>query len=499
MLNDEGRLQCIAASEFILSEMDRFQKLFQSKASFTQTFGDDHSSITEFMSKVMHAETGREYTCGGKALKSFRNIASIALAERADAEDFDASGVAERLRDTFLSFVFADVNKPLNDYVERWIEAAIHHVHTRHRRYSHYIPCVALQIGQGDTYSFGPITFSRKSVFREQALSSFKKYEAARNRLSEKARRNAEPGLRWCWERHSAAPSKTPEETFEELTKGVDWIAKVSVPRCAHTVSETRAEAALRATLSSLVLLLHGTEGAGLRLGNDPFTPWKTNTLTSIGEGVFRPSSSWKFGMPTVAEGWQEHIADRAEPILAVIHHLIQQVLDGQTSSFGFQIALRAITWYADAIRDSNVETRLIKCATAIECLIFPERGNATATFVIRGSLLAQRQEQPMSYWAPIAKRLYERRSDVTHGNVDSLRTARNESSHKALEFTRNLILQFLVFCHRLQPLGPRHIGTKKDFVELYRECEANFPDEIATIVNDYGFRHWKIVRGQSR
>ncbi len=258
-------------------------------------------------------------------------------------------------------------------------------------------------------------------------------------------------------------------------------------------MSEPRAEAALRAVLASLTLLLQGKEGAGLRLSNDPFLPPKTNKLSSVGDGIFRPSSSMKFGTPTVDEGWQQFVANRGKPVLEVMEHLVQELIEGKTPSFGFQIALRAISWYADAIRDPNVETRLIKCATAIECLVFPEPGKATATFVIRGSLLAQRQGQPMSHWAPIARRLYERRSDVAHGNVDSLREAQNESSGAPLEFTRNVVLQFLLLCHQLQPLESHRVGTKKDFLELYREYERAFHDEIAAVVAQYGFG-WKVI-----
>ena len=98
-----------------------------------------------------------------------------------------------------------------------------------------------------------------------------------------------------------------------------------------------------------------------------------------------------------------------------------------------------------------------------------------------------------MSHWAPIARRLYERRSDVAHGNVDSLREAQNESSGAPLEFTRNVVLQFLLLCHQLQPLGSHRFGTKKDFLELYREYEGAFHDEIAAVVAQYGFG-WKVI-----
>jgi hypothetical protein len=99
-----------------------------------------------------------------------------------------------------------------------------------------------------------------------------------------------------------------------------------------------------------------------------------------------------------------------------------------------------------------------------------------------------------MSDWAPVAKRLYKKRSDVAHGNVDSLREIRMESIHKELEFTRNVILQFLMFCHQLQPIGMTRAGTKEDFLELYRRLEALFHDDVARIAKEYGFKRWKVV-----
>ncbi|HMH12634.1 MAG TPA: hypothetical protein VK578_05960 [Edaphobacter sp.] len=166
----------------------------------------------------------------------------------------------------------------------------------------------------------------------------------------------------------------------------------------------------------------------------------------------------------------------------------ITQALAGRPLSFGFQIAQRSVTWYADAVRETHLETKLVKCTTAIECLLLAAPRKATATFVIRGALLAQRQQQPMSYWAPIAKRLYQRRSDVVHGNINSLEAATKESSAESMEFTRNVALQFLQFCHALQPLGPKQVGTKDDFLELYRDTEGTFQSEIREIVKTYGF-----------
>jgi hypothetical protein len=173
---------------------------------------------------------------------------------------------------------------------------------------------------------------------------------------------------------------------------------------------------------------------------------------------------------------------------------LISKTLAGESLSYGDQIAIGSITWYADAIRDTNVETRLIKCATAVECIVLPDRFDTTATFVIRGSLLAQRQELPMMHYAAIAKRLYERRSDVAHGNLDSLNASQGESTRDPLEFSRNAILQFLMFCALPQMHGPKRAGTRQDFIDLYQYLEGGQHLEVKEIVTTFKFNNWKVI-----
>jgi Apea-like HEPN len=494
MLTATQKQTCVDKAEFVLTEIQRIQELLNKTQNFKEIFGGGPGAMFEFMAKIKHEETGREFSCGQKALGVFQEVAALVLANEPDVVDFDPSEVTDRLRETFLSYVFTDLEAPLDSYVKQWIAEAIVYTSRRHRRYTHYMPCVALQIGNEDTYRFGPIEFSRKNSVRTRAVESLQRYEDARERLSNRARLKAAPGLQWCWERAAERSPKEPAEAFDRLAEGVEWIAIVSVPRCAGSVSEARAEAALRLALCGMSLLLPKREGPGLRLKDDPAEPHQRNMLSSVGRAAkFRPSSSWKFGTPKVEDGWREHIESKAKDVLTVLEHLVVQALDGRPLSFGFQIAQRAITWYADAVREMNVETKLVKCATAIECLLLAAPRKTTATFVIRGALLAQRQQQPMSHWAPIAKRLYQRRSDTVHGNIDSLNAATKESSAEAMEFTRNVVLQFLQFCHVLQPLGARRVGTKDDFLELYRETEGSFESEIREIVKEHGFG-WEIA-----
>ena len=486
--------KCEPEVQFIVAEMKRHHLLAQSKASFTERFGENHAALLEFTAKVAHKTTGREFIVGREALRRFRVIAEFVVEVRPDNADWDVSELAEHLRATFLDYFFADGVEDITAVVEPWIEAAGRQVRARHRRYVHYIPSVALQIGDQKSYHFGPIKFTQKSGFFEEFARSMTRYENARERLSERARRNAAPAMQRCWKDRENVSEKTPEKRFKEFTKGTEWIAQIPVRRCARSVSEIRAEAALRIALSSITLLLPGTEGAGLRLVDDPFVPPQTNKLSSPGEGFVRPSSSWQLGGPKTAEGWQEHLEEVAKPVLAKINELIEKTLGGLALSYGDQIAIRAMTWYADAIRDTNIETRLIKCATAVECIVLPDRFDTTATFVIRGSLLAQRQGLPIMHWAAIAKRLYERRSDVAHGNLESLNASRGETTRGALEFSRNAILQFLVFCALPQMRGPNRTGTRQDFIDLYRHLEGGQHSEIKELVSRFRFKGWKAV-----
>lgn len=494
MLTETLKNACTAEVEFILSEMERHALLAQSGAGFAERFGQDQTALFEWLAKVPHSAGDRGFVAGREALRRFHAIAKLVIDDRADAPDWDATVLAERLKITLLDFVFQEGLEDVSTIVEPWIEAATRYVRSRHRRCMQYLPCVALQIGTQTSYSFGTVVFTQKSLFYDQLTQSMSRYDEARSRLSQRTRRNAAPGLQWCWRDHPETKGKSTEETFQDFTKGVDWIASIQVGRCDRSVSEARAEAALRIALSSTALLLQGTEGAGLRLAEDPSTPRHVNKLSSPGKGIVRPSSSWKFGTPTTPEGWQEHLDAVAKPILSIMHELIERTLAGAPLSYGYRIAMRAMAWYADAIRDTNVETRLIKCATAVECLVLPDRSNARATFVIRGSLLAQRQNLPVAHWAAIANRLYVRRSDVAHGNLDSLSASQEEPTHDALEFTRNVILQFLLFCALPQFRGPNRTGSREDFIDLYKHCEGGQHNEIVQVVATYNFKGWKTV-----
>lgn len=494
MLAPSLKAKCDPEVQFIMTEMERYHLLAQSGASFKDRFGEDHAALLEFSAKVTHKATGHEFVIGREALRRFRTIAGFIVDARTDKADWDLTKLADHLQATFLDFVFVEGIEDATTVVGPWIEAAVRSVRSGHRRYVHYIPCVALQIGAQKSYDFGSITLTQKSSFFEEFSQSITRYEIARDRLSERARRNAATAIQWCWKDRENPSAKSPEERFKEFTKTTDWIAQVPVRRCAQRVSETRAESALRIAMSAMTLLLQGTEGAGLRLVDDPFVPHQTNKLSNPGKGFVRPSSSWRFGGPKVEDGWQGHLESVAKPVLATIHSLIEKTLAGESLSYGDQIAIRSITWYADAVRDTNMETRLIKCATAVECIVLPDRFDTTATFVIRGSLLAQRQGLPMIHCAAIAKRLYERRSDVAHGNLNSLNASQGESTRDALEFSRNAILQFLVFCALPQMHGLKRSGTRQNFIDLYQHLEGGQHAEVKEIVTKFKFKGWKVV-----
>ena len=308
------KAKCDPEVQFIMTEMERHHLLAQSGASFKDRFGSDHAALLEFTAKLAHKATGREFVVGRGALRKFRIIAQLIVHARADEADWDVTELADHLPSTFLDFVFAEGVEDATTVVEPWIEAAVRFVRSRLRRYVHYIPCVALQIGARKSYDFGSITFTQKSTFFEEFSRSITRYERERDRLSERARRNAAPAMQWCWKDRDNALAKNPEERFQEFTKATDWIAQVPVRRCAQSVSETRAEAGLRIAMSAMILLLQGTEGAGLRLVDDPFVPHQTNKLSSPGKGFVRPSSSWRFGGPKADDEWQGHLESVAKP-----------------------------------------------------------------------------------------------------------------------------------------------------------------------------------------
>ena len=283
------------------------------------------------------------------------------------------------------------------------------------------------------------------------------------------------------------------EDLYAEVMGGADWIAIVRVPRCAPSIAAKRAEAAIRLSLAAQTLLLEETKGSGLRLAHDPFTPARKNSLVSTGAGPIRQLGSWKFGGAHATEEWYQSLQQNpdAKPVTAALNGIVEQLLLGHAIPFALQITSRALSWYADAVQDTNYETRSIKFATAIESLVLPERGLATATFVIRGALLAQRQDSPMSHWAAIAHKLYKHRSAIAHGDITGLLS--NRAASDAMQLTRHTILQLLAFCSQVQPIGTATLGSKTDVLNLYERLEHSFQSEIGELVKAYRFDKWKI------
>jgi hypothetical protein len=450
------------------------------------------------MASLKHEPSGRELPCGSAALLRFRVIAQRMIDSLENAQAWNAKVLADRLRHTFLRFMMDGTYCQSNDAVSAWLEEAVRHVHMRHRKLLHYIPCVALSLGDRDTYTFGPITFVKQSAFFEDNAPSIASYERARDRLSERSRRNASPSQQHCWNRYVDHKKMGAVDAFRKFTDGMDWIAIVPVARCERSISENRAETALRIALSTIKLLLPGRKGADLRVADDPPPSMKKHRLSSVNGKMFRTTGTMRFGSPTVPEEWEAQMQTDAAPILAVCHLLVQQALDGSSRSLGLQIALRAITWYADAVSDTKEEVQLIKCVTAIESLVFPIRGAARASFVIRGSLLAQRNGLPIEECASLAETLYTIRSDVAHGNVEPLGRRNAGLTRGALDFTRRVILQFLLTCSQLKPLGSHREGTREDMLEFYQGCQNQFSAEINAVVASYRLGEpWKKMQAQ--
>jgi hypothetical protein len=136
MLTETQKQTSVEKAEFVLTEIQRVGELLNSGKRPSEIFGGGSGAVVELTAHITHAETQREYTCGQKALKTFSELASIALESRSDSQDFDLNEVAERLRVTFLSFVFKSRDGSIADFIEEWLLVAVSYVAQRHRAYT---------------------------------------------------------------------------------------------------------------------------------------------------------------------------------------------------------------------------------------------------------------------------------------------------------------------------------------------------------------------------
>ncbi|HEY5329750.1 MAG TPA: hypothetical protein VIJ79_07705 [Acidobacteriaceae bacterium] len=498
MIADDTKALCLEDVEFITSEIKRLSDLSVHGKSFKEIYGEGHSGVIEFSAVVRDESTGLELRCGRKARNRFRAIASRLIHPLDDARAWNPDALDDYLHSTFLGFMLDESYSHEADRVSAWVEDAIRQVRFQNREAVHYIPCVALGLGDRQTYRFGPITFVKKALFLKENSQAIEFYETARDRLSERARRNASPSQQHCWQASDDSKKIGVLDAFNRFADGMGWIAAVPVGRCDHSLSEERAEIALRICLASMKLLVEGKEGADLRASDDPSQPKAKHRLSNIGRRKFRTTGNIQFGLPTVPADWDTQILLDAGPIVAVCSLLIQQALDGVRRPFAFEIALRSLTWYADAISDLNDETQLIKCVTAIESLVLPTDRAARAAVIIRGSLLAQRPDWEAKRCAALADELYAVRSNLAHGNVELLSSRRPGLNREALDFAKGVICRFFSICSELRPLGANVEGTKAELLHYYFRLYGRFSVQIEEIVTHYDLgKPWKKLQSQ--
>ena len=319
---------------FIEQEIIRLHQLQASSNSFEAIYGTGMEGILELSATLKHPHSGQECRCGRAALKRFRAIAERLILTRTDAPDWNVSTLDDQLRATFLLFMTDESFEDSKSAISAWLQDSERRVRARHRRSTHYVPCVALRLGSETSHTFGPVTFLDKSSFFNTHETGIDSYERARERLSARAFRNATTSQQGCLQNIKGQKRTGATEAFRKFTEGFSWIAAVQVPKCDQSIAEKRADEAVRIALSATKLLLQGSEGAGLRAPEDP-VPFNTRQrLSSLDGKKFRTTGSWQFGIPTATTEWSSYIESAAAPVLAVCEELIKQALNGSSRPF---------------------------------------------------------------------------------------------------------------------------------------------------------------------
>lgn len=491
--------ETIKDKEFICSEIVRIRMILDESGSFNEAFGEGHTALVNFSSHLRHPETGHDIYCGAEGFRRFATVAARVVGFLPDRTSWDVAALSERLRTTFVS---ALLRGEVDDVtaISDWLTQAVRFNRSRHRKQTHHIPCTAVSIDGKTSYTLIGVTFSLRDAFLQQHTKALHSYENATARLRERGRRNATPSQQKCIADHSKGKKIVATDAFRKFTAGIGSIATVDVPRCDFEVSQARADAAVRIALASIKLLLEDhKQAAAVQHGEDPKPQTQTARLYSSNGKLFRTTGQTIFGGPRVQAQWEEYLDLGAEPILRVCELLVNQELSGTNRPYMYQAALRAITWYADAVSDSNPETSIVKCVTAIEAIVLTDRKIAKAAFVLRGSLLACRPEHPLATSIDFAKQLYAIRSDIAHGNLEALNTSFKSLRIKAIQFSQRAVLNFLAICHNLKPFGAKHSGTRDELRICYGLMQVDNESEVSPLLDQSLASGWASLNKQTR
>lgn len=369
--------------------------------------------------------------CTRDAYDAIYSMAERHINSLPNAEDYSLKDMAEAIRNHVL---VAARDEPSDEaIIARTLHEATVHSQAEHCVRTFHFPCVLVSSHAPSQFSFGPVGFATLATF----------LELKKNALDTYTERNPHRQSATAW-----------AEGLKSYVPGNPWIASVTIPPCAPSVSQLRAEQTTATAINLIRLLIGAGHARDMRLGHSLSpSPSSYAFLVETNEDLDIWSTHRVSGA-LVEDDWYATLRSRAPQYWARAEHLLHAGTKGRRSEIAGRV-LDAVSWFGEASLETIPGTQIAKFEAALERL------TVTGPFKLhlfcsRVALLAYGRQEEIEecYWK--AFDIHLARSQVLHGVISPKSPVFRKSLSLAHEITRTVLFRALEIHCFLDDSGAR-------------------------------------------
>ena len=351
--------------------------------------------------------------------------------------------LAELIRSELTGRFIHQGRDPDETQATRMLAAALRRAQVDIEDRTHFIPCRLFDGGGPTGLAVGPVMFLRTISFRET---------------------------------HAEAIATDPEfaALFERDFAPWDWTAEVTVRGCDRIISRERALKAADGALDMMRLFAGGEASRPLGRAGAPGLPavmpaglWADST------GRLHPVRAEGAG-PAAETGWLKRAHDHAGRDWLDRAGRCLEPLTNPALNWPLADRFReAASWFGEGVTETYRAARIVAFVTAIERAVVPgDHADVWRAVTRRAAILAQDAEGgSVEEWLDRAEKVYEIRSQITHGGVSPFAPEAGALEPAAAELACAALHGALAF---YEELGLAKAGVSADRLEKkFRSLEA--------------------------
>lgn len=336
----------------------------------------------------------KELFYGLEGWRCFLELAQVLLKYAPDLEGkTNLDEVVKALKNAYLD-QFVRARKELEqDLVKEMLDLASSNIKSKFKKYVHHLPCILFVSPSPDSFSFGPVKFTRMPMF---LVSNIPHEWVA-----------FEGGI------------KPWEQSTVEYYKGFPWVASVEVEPCDFDSSFKVAVYACDTALNAIRVFFGSEATKWLRLSTGTSDDLRTAKIWSYEGGQLQCSASFRIKSPPGPPNWYEWLnEENGGRIKLFLGHVIEYACALVEHSELSSRLIDSVNWFGDACKEPSPAASVVKFVTAIERLYFASTETGVKSrFVSRVSkILSDFELSAVGVAQQNASRIYDVRSTMVHG-----------------------------------------------------------------------------------